>query len=140
VVNDIDSLTMLNGPQIAAWVPKTYRICYVQSANGSFRPTISEAGMAANDQLQNVKGLLQVLSTDGRTSAQMRAYLRFDEAAPVSFGAMQHVGSVDELTNMTCQIENGTMHVQARVYGQWNGRPWWFIGWHTDFVNVPLSD
>jgi hypothetical protein len=138
VVENIDSLTMLGPPEISAWVPKTYRICYVRTADGPFHPTISEAGMLdSSGQLSNVRGVLKVISTDGRTSARMRALLRFDESGRSRFGYRRKVGAVEELTNMDCRIGGGVMHVEASVYGQWNGRPWCEMRWHADFANVP---
>jgi hypothetical protein len=138
VVRHIDSLIQLGPPHISEWVPKTYRICYVQSAGAPFRPTISETGMLTHSrQISNTRGRLMVLSTDGRTRATMRAYLHFDEAAPGLFGFQGARGAVDEVTDMRCQIESGAMRVEGRLFAQWNGQPWAAIAWSADFRNVP---
>jgi hypothetical protein len=139
VVSEIDSLLQISPPQIAEWVPKTYRICYVQSANGTFHPVVSETGMLVRDQVSNTRGQLKVISTDGRTAATMRAYLHFEESALDPFGTLedQVFGEVDELTNMQCRIEGDVMRVEGWTYAEWNRQPWASITWHTDFVNIP---
>jgi hypothetical protein len=138
VVPRLDSIRMLGGPGVSKWIPKTYRICYEQTAGGPFRLTLSEAGLAGrNRDLTNVKAIMEVISTDGRTTAQMRALLHFDEPAGSLFGMFPGRGSVDELTNMTCRIDGGVMQVEANVYAQWNNRPWSTMTWHADFTNVP---
>ncbi len=138
VVADIDSLKMYSPPEISQWVPKTYRICYVRSADGPFHPTISQTGMVdVSGQMSNVRGVLKVISTDGKTTAQMRALLRFDESTRNVFGYSRKVGTVEELTNMSCRIEGGVMHVTATVFGQWNGSPWCEMTWHADFQSAP---
>lgn len=138
LVPRLDSIRMLGGPGVSKWIPKTYRICYEQTGSGPFRLTLSEAGLAGrNRDLTNVKAIMKVISTDGRTTAQMRALLHFDEPAGSLFGMFAGRGSVDELTNMTCRIEGGVMHVEASVYAQWNNRPWSTMTWHADFTNVP---
>ncbi len=115
---------MLGGPRVSKWIPKTYRICYEQSGSAPFKLTLSETGLAgAHRSLSNVRGIMKVISTDGRTTAKMRALLHFDEPAGSLFGMFPARGSVDELTNMTCRIEDGAMRVEADVYAQWNGRP-----------------
>ena len=134
----LDSMRMLSGPRVSEWIAKTYRICYVQSAGGPFQLRLSETGLAGiHRSLTNVKEIMKVISTDGRTTARMRALLHFDEPAGSLFGMFKSQGSVDELTNMSCRIDGDVMHVEAKVYAQWNGRPWSEMTWHADFRNVP---
>ncbi len=136
VVPRLDSLRMLGGPRVSKWIPKTYRICYEQSAGGPFKLTLSETGLAGyHRSLTNVRGIMKVISTDGRTTAQMRALLHFDEPTGSLFGMFPAKGSVDELTNMSCRIDGDVMRVEASVYAQWNGRPWSQMTWHSDFTN-----
>ncbi|HYL60881.1 MAG TPA: hypothetical protein VEU51_18590 [Candidatus Acidoferrales bacterium] len=137
VVRYIDSQVQLAPPMIGGWIPKTYRICYVQSGRGPFKPTISETGLIANGRaVRNARSRLEVLSTDGRTQATMRAYLHFDEDSHGLFGLFSQTGSVDELTHMNCAIDGGVMHVQGDMYGEWNRRPWTRVTWHADFSSV----
>ena len=141
VVSDVDSIEELNQRQHINWVPKSYRICYVQTAGGPFRPTLAESSFLINsEQIRNVKSTLKVITTDGRARATMRGLLQFDEVpVDVLFGLPRErdKAQVDELTNMDCEIDGNVMHVIARLYGQWNGEPWVRIAWHANFVNVP---
>ena len=137
VVRYIDSQVQLAPPIIGGWIPKTYRICYVRSGGGPFKPTISETGLiAAGRYVRNARSRLEVLSTDGRTQATMRAFLHFDEDSHGLFGLFRQTGSVDELTHMNCEIDGGVMHVQGDMYGEWNRHPWSRVTWHADFSSV----
>jgi hypothetical protein len=138
VVPRLDSLRMLGGPHVSKWIPKTYRICYEQTGSGPFKLTMSETGLAGyHSSLTNVRGIMKVISTNGRTEARMRALLHFDEPTGFVVGMFGGTGSVDELTNMSCRIDGNIMRVEANVYAQWNGRPWSEMTWHADFENVP---
>ena len=141
VVSEVDSIEELDQRHHINWVPKSYRICYVQAAGGPFRPTLAESSFLINsEQIRNVKSTLKVLATDGRERATMRGLLQFDEVpvdAVFGFLRPRDQAQVDELTNMDCEIDGGLMHVIARLYGQWNGAPWVRITWHADFANVP---
>jgi hypothetical protein len=137
VVRYIDSQAQLAPPMIGGWIPKTYRICYTQTGGGPFKPTISETGIITNGRaVRNARSRLEVLSTDGRTQARMRAYLHFDEDSHGLFGLFSQTGSVDELTHMNCEIDGAVMHVQGDMYGEWNRRPWTRVTWHADFSSV----
>ena len=136
VVRRLDSIQRLPGARpIGPWVAKTYRLCYRRVGNGPFELTFADAGMKRSKMVTNPQGRLQVLSTDGRSYAQMRALLHFDE-----YRAGSNRGEtfgVDELTNLAAQIDAGTMRVQAKVYGERDGAPWFRASWHADFVHTP---
>jgi len=142
-VAKLDSIHLLHPPQITLWVTKTYRLCYQRDANGSSEPTLTEAGLNSEiasrigTKVGNVIGQLKVMSTDLRTKAQMRAFLRFDEGPtnPHSFRFPSRL--VDELTALECQIDGGTMHVEAQVYGEYDSTPWFAASWHADFYHLP---
>jgi hypothetical protein len=137
VVRYIDSQAQLAPPIIGGWIPKTYRICYVQTGGGPFKPTISETGIIATGHaIRNPRSRLEVLATDGRTQATMRAYLHFDEDSQGLFGLFSQTGSIDELTHMNCEIDGAVMHVHGDMYGEWNGRPWSRVTWHADFSSI----
>ena len=138
VVSHVDSMERFRSNETIEWMPKKYRICYEKTAGGPFRPTFSEAGILhADTQVSNVKSILRVISTDGRASANLRGLLHFDEVPMTLFGFSSSTAHVDELTNMNCTIQGGVMHVEARLYGQWNGQPWVMVTWHADFTSVP---
>lgn len=136
VVRQLDSIQRLPGARpIGPWVAKTYRLCYRRVGNGPFELTFADAGIKRSRTITNPQGQLKVLSTDGRSYAQMRALLRFDEYLSGSRGG--ETFAVDELTNLSAEIDQGTMRVQAKVYGERNGEPWFRASWHADFVRTP---
>jgi len=136
VVRQLDSIQRLPGARpIGPWVAKTYRLCYRRVGTGPFELTFADAGMKRSRMITNPRGQLKVLSTDGRSYAQMRALLQFDEYLAGSRGG--ETFGVAELTDLSAQIEQGTMRVQAKVYGERDGQPWFRASWHADFVRAP---
>ena len=133
----LDSIERLPGaPPIGYWTPKTYRMCYTRVGDGPFRLTFTEAGIQRNRMITNAQGAMDVLSTDGRTYATLRALLHFDEYHSRGYftGA---TFPVDEVTKLQCQIEPDGMHVIGSVYGMRNTSPWFRAYWHAVFVHVP---
>jgi len=90
---------------------KTYRLCYRRVGNGPFQATFTEAGVEGR-RIINRSGRLNLVSTDGRSHAEMRGYLHFDEfsdsAAPLWWGSS--IFAVDEITDLQCTIEPDGMH------------------------------
>jgi hypothetical protein len=133
-VDYLDSIQRLpGGAKIGPWTSKTYRLCYRRTGNGPFALTFTEAGMARSSQVRNATGKMELLSTDGRTFATMRALLHFDEyrVHPGAFGSSTF--PVDELTQLQCDIEGDGMHVRGQVYGQQSGQPWFKASWRATF-------
>jgi hypothetical protein len=141
----LDSLERLpGGAKLGPWTPKTYRLCYQRVGNGPFELTLTEAGVESDSRIINATGKMQLLSSDGRSYATMRALLRFDEYRVKynDFGGSTF--PVDELTNLYCDIESDGMHVRGEVYGQRSGQPWFRASWRAVFVHsrnfVPLPE
>ena len=133
-VDYVDSIQRLpGGAKIGPWTPKTYRLCYRRTGNGPFALTFTEAGVVGSRQITNAAGKMELLSSDGRTFATMRALLHFDEYRihPGAFGG--DTFPVDELTQLECHIEADGMHVRGQVYGQQSGQPWFKAGWRATF-------
>ncbi|MGH7917012.1 MAG: hypothetical protein ACREQE_06045 [Candidatus Binataceae bacterium] len=136
-VSRIDSIQRLpGGAPIGPWAAKTYQLCYRRVGHGPFRLTFTDTGVAPNRKIINSSGHMELLSTDGRSYAAMRAYLHFDEYRN---GAhfMSSTFPVDEVTNLECEIEADGMHVWGSVVGQRGSVPWFRARWHTVFVRVP---
>ena len=75
-VEFLDSIERLPGAaKIGAWTPKTYRLCYERYGSGPFQLTFTEAGIERNSKITHAQGAMELLSTDGRTYATMRALL-----------------------------------------------------------------
>ncbi len=133
-VDYLDSIQRLpGGAKIGPWTSKTYRLCYRRTGNGPFTLTFTEAGVVSSRQITNAAGKMELLSSDGRTYATMRALLHFDEyrVQPGYFG--NNTFPVDELTQLECDIEPDGMHVWGQVYGQRSGEPWFKASWRATF-------
>ncbi len=136
-VATVDSIARLpGGAELGPWTPKTYLLCYRRVGNGPFALTLTEAGIVNDRRITNATGKMQLVSTDGRTYAAMRALLQFDEYRPRYHAFGGNTFPVDELTNLDCQIEPDGMHVTGSVYGQQSGQPWFQARWHALFVRT----
>lgn len=133
----VDSIERMPGaPKVGVWTAKTYRICYQRIGNGPFELTFSQAGIEPNTNIINPTGRMDLISTDGRDAARMRAQLHFDEYyVHRRFGG--HTFAVDEETILECNIQgNGAMLVRGSVFGRRDGSPWFRAKWHTVFLRV----
>lgn len=136
-VEYLDSITRMRGaPKVGVWTAKTYRICYRRVGNGPFELTFSQAGMDPHSKVINPTGRMDLISTDGREAARMRAELHFDEYyVGRHFGAQTF--AVDEETILDCAIRgNGAMTVRGQVFGRRDGSPWFRANWHAVFSRV----
>jgi hypothetical protein len=136
-VEYLDSIErMFGAPKVGVWTPKTYRICYQRVGNGPFELTFSQVGVDPNTKIINPTGRMDLISTDGRDAARMRALLHFDE-----FYAHRHLGAptfgVDEEAILDCDIHGtGAMLVRGQVFGRREGSPWFRANWHAVFSRV----
>lgn len=124
------------GAKIGPWTPKTYRLCYRKVGDGPFQLTFTDAGVAHNRRITAARGRMQLISTDGRTYATMRAYLHFDEYRGRGRFLSGDTFPVDEVTDLKCDIERDGMHVSGAVYGSHGGNPWFRAWWHATFIHV----
>jgi hypothetical protein len=136
-VSYLDRIMSFPGaPPVGAWMPKTYVLCYRRVGNGPFSLTFSEAGMEGTSRIANTTARMELMSTDGRSYATMRAYLHFDEAeVPLSFFGPATF-AVQENTTLQCNVVSGGMNVSGGVFGLRNGAPWFRAWWHARFVQI----
>jgi hypothetical protein len=123
------------GHKVGYWTPKTYRLCYKRVGDGPYQLTFGETAVVASEKIKYSRGRVDVLSTDGRSFARLRAFLHFDEYYP-----HERRGStfaVDEVTNLDCSISANQMTVRATVKGRREDEPWFDATWHTTFIHVP---
>ncbi len=136
-VEYLDSIERAYGaPNVGVWTPKTYRICYQRIGGGPFELTFSQVGMDPHSKVINPTGRMDLISTDGRDAARMRAQLHFDE-----YYAHRRLGgqtfAVDEETILDCNVQgNGAMIVRGQVFGRRDGGPWFRASWHAVFSRV----
>lgn len=136
-VEYLDSIERLPGAaKVGSWTPKTYRLCYQRYGDGPFQLTFSEAGIDHNRKITNAQSSMNLLSSDGRTYATMRALLHFDEYRNGDYSAGSTF-AVDETARLQCEIRPDGMHVIGSVHGTRDGDPWFRAYWHTVFVHVP---
>jgi hypothetical protein len=136
-VQFVDSIERLPGAaKIGPWTPKTYRLCYERVGNGPFQLTFTEAGIEHNRKIFDARGSMQLVSTDGRTYATMRATLHFSEYL---HGRSSSGSSfeVDEATRLQCEVHPDGMHVIGSVRGTRDGDPWFRAYWHARFIHIP---
>lgn len=136
-VSYLDSIQREYGaPKLGYWTPKTYRICYRRVGNGPFELTFSQVGVQPDAKITNPTGRMDLISTDRRNTARMRAQLHFDEYYPGPF-FKGHTFAVDEETILDCAIQgSGAMLVRGAVFGRRDGSPWFRATWHAVFERL----
>jgi len=137
-VEFLDSIERgFGAPKAGVWTPKTYRICYQRIGSGPFELTFSQVGVDPSTKIINPTGRMDLISTDGRDAARMRALLHFDEYyVHRQFGGGQTF-AVDEEAILDCDIQsNGAMVVHGQVFGRRDGSPWFRASWHAVFSRV----
>ncbi len=136
-VRYLDSIERMYGaPTVGIWTPKTYRICYRRIGSKPFELTFSQVGVDPSTKIINPMGRMDLISTDGRDAARMRAQLHFDEYyASRRFAGLTF--AVDEETILDCAVQGGgAMLVRGLVFGRRDGSPWFRASWHAVFARV----
>jgi hypothetical protein len=125
------------GHRLGYWTPKTYRLCYKRVGNGPYQLTFGETGVVATEKIKYSKGTVEIKQTDGRSYAELRAFLHFDEyRAGANFNS--DTFSVDEVTVLECKIDGDQMQVIADVDGRREDEPWFRAHWRTTFIRAPM--
>ena len=137
-VEQVDTIERApGGHKLGYWTPKTYRLCYKRVGDGPYQLTFGEAGVVATEKIKYSKGRVDIIATDGRSYARMRAFLHFDEyRAGNNFGGSTF--AVDEATTLECKIDGDQMRVIADVDGRREDEPWFRAHWRTIFIRVPM--
>lgn len=137
-VEDVESIERApGGHKLGYWTPKTYRLCYKRVGEGPYQLTFGETGVVATQKIKDSQGRVDIQRTDGRSYAELRAFLHFDEyAAGRNYTAATF--AVDEVTILECRIEGERMEVIADVDGRREDQPWFRAHWRTTFVRAPM--
>jgi hypothetical protein len=137
-VESVESILQApGGHRLGYWTPKTYRLCYKRVGDGPYQLTFGETGVVATEKIKYSKGRVEIIATDGRSYARMRAFLHFDEyRAGMNFRGSTF--AVDEVTMLECKIEGDQMRVIADVDGRREDEPWFHAHWRTTFIRVPM--
>ncbi len=134
-VDELDWIKRMPGaPKVGYWTPKTYRLCYRKVGDGPFNLTFGETGVVPTEKIAFSKGRVDIVATDGRSWAKLRAFLHLDEYnRGFNRGA---TFAVDEDSTLECSIDQDRMQVRAEVDGRREDDPWFHAHWHTTFVRV----
>ncbi len=137
-VESVDSIERApDGHKLGYWTPKTYRLCYKRVGGGPYQLTFGETGVVASEKIKYSKGRVEIIATDGRSYARMRAFLHFDEyRAGANFRGSTF--AVDEVTMLECKIDGDQMRVIADVDGRREDQPWFHAHWRTTFRRAPM--
>jgi len=137
-VDSVESIERApGGHKLGYWTPKTYRLCYKRVGDGPYQLTFGETGVVATNKIKYSQGRVEIKQTDGRSYAELRAFLHFDEyEAGTNYSGATF--AVDESTVLECKIDGDQMQVIADVDGRREDEPWFRAHWRTTFARVPM--
>jgi hypothetical protein len=137
-VESVDSIERApGGHKLGYWTPQIYRLCYKRVGNGPYQLTFGETNVVASQKIKYSKGRVEIKRTDGRSYAELRAFLHFDEyRAGANYSSATF--AVDESTVLECKIDGDQMRVIADVDGRREDEPWFRAHWRTTFVRAPM--
>ena len=87
----------------------------------------------ADYRISATSGRVQVLSSDGIAQVKLRGFIHFNESQTASRTSGEGTWSMDEKTDMSCEIKNGDMRVTANYSQNSNGVECFRGAWHTVF-------
>jgi hypothetical protein len=112
--------------------PGTTRFCYIRTKGGRFEPLLFDGDVTpqwtARQQMTDLNYRLEILSTDGQSTARLRG-----RSHHVEFGKR----TLDQTWEMNCRIAADRMYCRDRSDGTLNGQPWCFSKTHYVFTRVP---
>jgi len=137
VVAAPDTLRNLNGCLSGPSVPELYTLCYRKTLTGKFEVTFGEVQMdteiPAEYQVSGTSGKVEVLSSDGIARVRLRSFIHFDQKRADSTTTSDSTWSMDERTEMDCEIKDGDMQVVG-AFSQTSDSAECFRGtWHVRF-------
>ena len=137
VVSRADTTQNLNGCEAGPFVPEMYTLCYRRKPGGKFELTFSGVQMdtevAADFTVSDTRERVEVLASDGVASVKLRSFIHFDEKQTGAAAPSDAQWSMDEQTDLNCQIKGSDMLVSA-AYDQTSNGAGCFKGtWHTTF-------
>ena len=137
MVSAPDSTMDLNGCMSGPFVPELYTLCYRKNLNGRFELTFGgvelDTEVPPQYQISGTNSKVEVLASDGVAKVRLRSFVHFDQKQMASRASSGGDWSMDEETNMACEIKDGSMDVAAS-YAQTSDGSECFRGtWHTRF-------
>jgi len=137
-VYNVDSIERAPaGHKLGYWTPKTYRLCYKRVGEGPYQLTFGQTDVVATEKIKYSRGRVEIMKTDGRSYAELRAFLHFDEFR-AGFNPAGDTFAVDEATLLECRIDGDRMQVIADVDGRREDQPWFRAHWRSTFARAPM--
>jgi hypothetical protein len=137
VVTAPDTLQNLNGCLNGPSVPELYTLCYRKTLTGNFEVTFGEvqmdSEMPAEYQVSGTAGKIEVLSSDGVARVRLRGFIHFDQKQTSSSASTDSKWSMDERTEMNCEIKDGKMWVAGAFTQTSDGADCFRGTWHAGF-------
>jgi hypothetical protein len=135
-----DTLQTLNGCEAGPFVPELYTLCYRNTPAGKFELTFRGVAMdtAVPDQykISGTGGEVQVLASDGVGKVKLHSYIHFEQNEVGTAAASDATWSMDEQTEMDCEMKDGDLQVLG-AYTQISDGMACFRGtWHTRFLRA----
>ena len=132
-----DTLLNLNGCLNGPSVPELYTLCYRKTLTGGFEVTFGEVQMEteipAEYQVNGTSGRVEVASSDGVAKVKLRSFIHFDQKQMASSAPKDSKWSMDERTDMACEIKDGNMDVDAAFAQTSDGAECFKGTWHGRF-------
>lgn len=132
-----DTLQTLNGCLNGPSVPELYTLCYRKSLTGKFEVTFGEVQMDSEVpveyQVSGTSGKVEVISSDGLARVRLRSFIHFDQKQVDTPTKSDSVWSMDEHTEMDCEIKDGDMQVRGAFTETSDGGECFKGTWHARF-------
>ena len=104
------------------------------SSRGKLCGTAAGRVVPAEYQISGTSGKVEVLSSDGIARVKLRSFIHFNQNQIGSLAPTDSKWSMDERTDMVCEIKDGDMQVSATFTQTSDGTECFKGTWHTRFV------
>ena len=135
-----DTLQTLNGCEAGPFVPELYTLCYRKTPAGklelTFRGVEMDTAVPDEYKISGTNGQVQVVASDGVGKVKLHGFIHFEENEVGTAASSDSTWSMDEQTEMDCELKDGDLQVIGR-YTQISDRTACFRGtWHTRFIRT----
>jgi len=155
-VSEPDSWQFLEGPRLAGWIPKTYRLCFRRTGNGPFMITFhdtkldTEFASERGYKISNYDEQTSVVSTDGRYQVLLQSVARMDQHGKILGFLPGPTVTIAASTDMRCVLlsEDEAINVESSSVDRCSGSPsfgcngqdWVKATWHAQFHRAQNTD
>jgi hypothetical protein len=135
-----DTLQTLNGCEAGPFVPELYTLCYRRTPAGKFELTFRgvemDTAVPAQYKVSGTNGEVQVLASDGIGKVKLHSYLHFEQNEVGTAAASDSTWSMDEQTEMNCEMKDGDLQVIGAYTQISDGMACFRGSWHTRFMRA----